>query len=344
MRFKGLFLLLFVITLETAASGLDQPQRYAARRVSSGAGDGSNADSVRVAPKSSHAIAEISGAGRIVHMWFTLATQEPQYLATTRLKMFWDGAGTPAVDVPFGDFFALGHGAVREIKSAFLTVEARAELNHNLPNKNVAGFNAYFPMPYAKGARVVIENGSDQPISALYYQIDYQEWKSAPGPLRFHAAYRRTAPEPYPGAEAGRRDAKNPDGRGNHLILETRGRGHFAGVVLSVDAAGSGWWEGDEMIWVDGESRPSIRGTGTEDYFGSAWGFRREFNMPYHGVSFLEKTPERPDWQAGKYTLYRFHERDPIPFTRSFRMSIERGHNNHRRDSAYSSVAYWYQE
>ena len=63
-----------------------------------------------------------------------------------------------------------------------------------------------------------------------------------------------------------------------------------------------------------------------------------------NGVSILEKVPERKDWQAGKSTVYRFHERDPIPFTRSIKMSIERGHNNHRRDSAYNSVAYWYQE
>ena len=36
---------------------------------------------------------------------------------------------------------------------------------------------------------------------------------------------------------------------------------------------GSWWGEGDEKIWVDGESFPSIFGTGTEDYFGGAWGF-----------------------------------------------------------------------
>ena len=115
-------------------------------------------------------------------------------------------------------------------------------------------------------------------------------------------------------------------------------------LYIDTDASGRGWWEGDESMWIDGEAKASIQGTGTEDYFGGAWGFRQEYAMADHGVSYLEKVAGRADWQAGKYTLYRFHRRDPIPFRRSFKISIERGHNNHRRDSAYSSVAYWYQE
>jgi hypothetical protein len=326
------------------AAELDQPQPFVAARSSSYKVDGSNGDAVRVGARSSYTVADLSGPGRIVHMWFTIATADPDYLRTTKLRTYWDGNTQPAVDVPFGDFHALGQGKVRQVRSALITVVARPQLNHNLKNKNVAGFNSYFPMPYGKGTRVVIENTSGHPLTALYYQIDYQKWTAEPSPLRFHAAYRETPPEPYPGDAAGRVDAKNPDGRDNHVILETKGRGHFIGVVLSVDAAGRGWWEGDEMIWVDGEPRPSIHGTGTEDYFGGAWGFRQEYNMPYHGVSFLEKAGEGKDWQAGKYTVYRFHERDPIPFTRSFKMSIERGHNNHRRDSFYRSIAYWYQQ
>lgn len=331
-----------LVALAAAGAGIDAPQPYRSARISSAAADGSNRDMVRVPPNSPHEVARIAGAGRIVHMWFTIASPEPDYLFTTRLKIYWDGAVSPAVDSPFGEFHLLGHKKVRQVNSAFVTVEARPELNHNLQNGNVGGFNSYFPMPYAKGARIVIENGSAHPIQALYYQVDYQQWNSPPSPLRFHAVHRATAPEPFPGNQTGSRDAKNHDGSANHLLLDVKGRGHFAGVALSVDGAGAGWWEGDEMFWIDGEAKPSIAGTGTEDYFGGAWGFRREYNMPHHGVSFLEKIAGRPDWQAGLYTVYRFHEKDPVTFTKSLRVSMERGHNNHRRDSAYSSVAYFY--
>ena len=325
-----------------AATEIDQPLPFRARRSSSYRVNGGNRDARRVPPATSLTVADISGPGRIVHMWFTIAPEDQEYLRKTRLKIYWDGAEQPAVDVPFGLFHCLGHNLVRQVNSVFVTVRARPELNHNLRNPNVAGFNSYFPMPYAKGARVVIENTSEQAIRMLYYQIDYQEWPAAPSPLRFHAQYRETPPEPYPGPAAGRPEARNPDGRDNHLVLDTTGSGHFIGMVLSVDAAGRGWWEGDEMMWIDGEAKPSIHGTGTEDYFGGAWGFRGEYSMPDHGLSVLEKTPGRKDWQAGRYTMYRFHERDPVPFTRSLRISFERGHNNHRRDSRYESVAFFY--
>ncbi|MFN8095818.1 MAG: DUF2961 domain-containing protein [Vicinamibacteria bacterium] len=32
------------------------------------------------------------------------------------------------------------------------------------------------------------------------------------------------------------------------------------------------WYgEGDDMFFVDGEARPSLNGTGTEDYFNTSW-------------------------------------------------------------------------
>ncbi len=349
MRSQRLTLCLTLLTagicpLAVSAQKLDQPQEYRAKRVSSYRTDGGNADRAEVPANSEFTVANLQGAGRIVHTWFTIASNEPDYLQTTHLKIYWDGTKDPAVHVPFGEFHGMGHGLIRPLQSAFITVVSRPQLNHNLPNKDVGGFNTYFPMPYSRGARIVVENRSDQPIRALYYQIDYQQWSRAPSPLRFHAKSRATPSEAYRGPAAGRNDARNPDGIDNHVVLDTKGRGHFVGIVLTVDAAGAGWWEGDEMIWIDGEHRPSIHGTGTEDYFGGAWGFRQEYNMPYHGVSILQRVAERPDWQAGKFTVYRFHGKDPIPFEKSLKFSIERGHNNHRRDSTYRSVAYWYQE
>ncbi len=348
MRNVGLnisFLLPLALSGVTAGQlDLDQPKEFQAYRSSSYRLNGGNSDRAEVPPESDYTVAQIEGAGRIVHMWFTIATREPDYLQTTRIKIFWDGQEKPSVDVPFGNFHALGHGLIRQVNSSVITVVSRPHLNHNLPNKVVGGFNSYFPMPFGSGARVVIENGSKYPLRSLYYQIDFQKWDKEPSPLRFHASYRESPPEAYPGPAAGRSDARNPDGKDNHLVMNVEGSGHFVGLVLSVDSLGAGWWEGDEMIWIDGEVEPRIHGTGTEDYFGGAWGFRQEYNMPFHGVTILERVPEREDWRAGKYTSYRFHIRDPIPFERSLKLSIERGHNNHRRDCTYSTVAYWYQK
>ena len=320
---------------------IDQPQPYRAARSSSADRTGANHDFVSVEPKSQFTVADIEGAGRIVHMWFTMRPKDPDYLRKTRLKVFWDKSPEPAVDVPFGDFHALGHGTVRHFHNAFISVEARPKLNHNVPDPNVAGFNSYFPMPYGTGAKVVIDNTSDKSIDALYYQIDYQQHDAAPSPLRFHARYSESPAGPA-GPPPG--FPKNPDGALNHQVVDTRGKGHLIGVVLSIDALGPGWWEGDDMMWIDGEEKASIVGTGTEDYFGGAWGFRQEYASPHHGVTVLERVEGRTDWRAGRFTVYRFHDKDPVPFTRSLRVSIERGHANERRAYPYSSVAYWYQE
>jgi hypothetical protein len=140
----------------------------------------------------------------------------------------------------------------------------------------------------------------------------------------------------------------NLDGGENYVILDTRGYGHFVGVVLSVDHLNPipkfGWFgEGDDMIFIDGEAwPPALHGTGTEDYFCAAWGYPSgKYDAPYHGVSLAGPT-EGPTAYSGKWTMYRFHIEDPVIFHESIRVTIEHGHDNvHASD--YSSVAYWYQ-
>jgi hypothetical protein len=101
------------------------------------------------------------------------------------------------------------------------------------------------------------------------------------------------------------------------------------------------WWgEGDDMIFIDGDAKPTLNGTGLEDYFCGAWNFNllnREYNFPYFGYS----RKGNADY-TGRHSMYRFHIEDPIIFDRSLRVTIEHGHANDRSDD-YSSVAYWYQ-
>ena len=92
------------------------------------------------------------------------------------------------------------------------------------------------------------------------------------------------------------------------------------------------------MIFVDGaEWPPTLHGTGTEDYFGTAYCPNEAWNGPYHGII----SPGGPNW-SGSTTYYRFHIEDPIAFQRDIRVTIEHGHANRRSDDL-SSVAFWYQ-
>lgn len=135
-------------------------------------------------------------------------------------------------------------------------------------------------------------------------------------------------------------DRPNLDGKGNYVMLDAVGEGHYVGVTHGILLNQSDWWgEGDEMIFIDGDTRPTINGTGSEDYYNGAWGYEgTSFSYPYNGAPLVVN----PYQVGGRWCVYRWHRLDPIRFSRSIRVTIEHGHANHRSDNFFT-VAYWYQ-
>lgn len=202
-------------------------------------------------------------------------------------------------------------------------------------------------MPFSSAARITVTNDGPIRIDSFYFAIDYIELPSIPANLgRFHAQYRQAAPckgtannwmhNDDPAANG----AKNLSGDGNYVFLEATGRGHFVGVTQSVLQNQDGWFgEGDDMIFIDGDTAPTINGTGTEDYYNGAWDFGGlPYGFAYSGAPYVVD-PERI---GGRYGLYRWHTESPIAFEKSIRVTIEHGHANTRSDNFYST-AYWYQ-
>ena len=66
-------------------------------------------------------LANIQGAGIIRRIWITVETRTPEMLRSLRLEMFWDGAGKPAVSVPFGDFFGAALGQTVAFENALFS-------------------------------------------------------------------------------------------------------------------------------------------------------------------------------------------------------------------------------
>jgi hypothetical protein len=206
---------------------------------------------------------------------------------------------------------------------------------------------AYFKMPFAGAARMTVTNEGTIRTDNLYFAVDYVTVPQVPGDLgRFHAQYRQAAPckawtdqwtnEYAPAIN----DKKNLTGEGNYVFLEATGRGHFVGVTHAVLQNQDQWFgEGDDMIFIDGDTMPTINGTGTEDYYNGAWDFGgKEFANLHQGAPYIVD-PERI---GGRYCLYRWHTESPIPFEKSIRVTMEHGHANHRADNFYST-AFWYQ-
>src|SRR5438552_8880654 len=113
----------------------DAPKGFRAMRASSADPTGQNADFRRVEPGQTVTLTDIKGAGRITHVWFTIASPSPDHLRELVLRMTWDDAVRPAVECTVGDFFAQGHGKYVEFASSPISIGARMALN------------CYWPMP-----------------------------------------------------------------------------------------------------------------------------------------------------------------------------------------------------
>jgi hypothetical protein len=314
---------------------LPEPHDYVLKRVSSYDRTGANADFRRIAPGAVLTLLDETGPGAITHIWITINSPEQFHLKKLILRMYWDDEATPSVETPIGDFFGLGLGDYFMYQSFPLAVGSTKALN------------AFFPMPFQKKAKVEVSNEGKLGVGNFYFNIDYRAYpKPLPADtLYFHAQYRQATPnkgwtnmwqvnyEPPVGNKT------NLTGQDNYVWMEATGRGHFVGVTQSVLQNQDGWWgEGDDMFFIDGETSPSIVGTGSEDYFLGAWNFgEQSFSYGLFGAPV--KGEERA---GGRSSVFRFHLDSPITFTKSLRATIEHGHANHRSDN-YFSVAYWYQ-
>jgi hypothetical protein len=335
LAFLSLARVSFAQTPDTMLSSLTRPQDYVLKRISSFDETGGNADRRQIPPGQTLVLADQPGPGTISHIWITISSPEPQHLKKLVLRMYWDDEASPSVETPIGDFFGLGLGDYYQYQSYPLAVAADKALN------------SFFPMPFQRHARITVTNEGQNQVGAFYFNIDCRLYR-APLPadtLYFHAQYRQATPAKGWTSDWKRNGDANVDkrlnlrGEDNYVWLEATGRGHFVGVTMSVLQNQDFWWgEGDDMFFIDGETTPSINGTGSEDYFLGAWDFGdRAFAYGLFGA------PVKGEERAGsRSSVYRFHLDSPIPFTKSLRATIEHGHANHRSDNFFS-VAYWYQ-
>lgn len=310
-------------------------QTYILHRASSADPKGANDDFRHVAPGATETVLNIDGPGEISHIWFTIADNEPYHLKRIVLRIYWDDEQNPSVEAPIGDFFGLGLGEYHSWQSEMLSVGS------------VKSLNSFFPMPFARHARVTVTNEGQEPINSLYYNIDYRTYEHPlpQGTLYFHAEYRQSQPNHgwttdwKSNGDPQVNDKPNLDGKDNYVWFEAKGHGQYVGVTMSVLQNQDQWWgEGDDMFFIDGAKLPSITGTGTEDYFLGAWDFGGEpFSYGLYGAPVVGT-----ELAGGRSSVYRFHLDSPIPFTKSFKATIEHGHANARSDNYYS-VGYWYQ-
>jgi len=258
------------------------------------------------------------GPGVIRHMWVTL---DSKWYRDLILRIFWEEEASPSVECPIGDFMCCSWGQRQNILALPFNVNPSG------------GMNCFFPMPFRKHARVVVENDSPNDLPALYYAINYTLEPVSDEALYFHAQWRRANPLKY--------------GADYTLIDGVGGQGQYVGAFVAWQQNNAGWWgEGEIKMFLDGDGQfPTICGTGTEDYFGGAWSFGEDFSAPFFGFrQVVGKSGEA----GARMTLYRFHVHDPVFFKSDLRITLQAlGWRSEGRylplQDDIASVVYWYQ-
>ena len=251
---------------------------------------------VAIGPGQSASLARQNGSRAISRFrirWTASDDRDEPALRSTLLEMAFDGQTT--VVTPLGDFFGTAPG-LNVYDSLPLSVTDDGLLE-----------SRWF-MPFQQSAEVRLRNLGAAPVS-VRGEIVTEPYTWTDASLLFHAKWRAQFDVPT-----------EPKIDWNYLTAQ--GRGVFAGVAFAIDNPVRAWWgEGDEKIYVDGESFPSHFGTGTEDYYGYAWCFPELFTHAFHNQTRCDGPGN-----FGRTSINRWHILDRIPYTKDFRFDMELWH------------------
>jgi len=265
---------------------------------------------------------DFKGCGRIVSLKISVPglgkdEQSQEIVRNLWLRIVWDDEKKAAVDAPLGPFHCAWFPD-STARGLFVGCSKPGE------------FYCYYPMPFAKRARIELVNKTGEPVSGIKADVAVRESAADARDLAAHSEGRFRAVYSSRTMNEG-----DPD----YVFADLKGSGIALGVSMWMKGAperGQGFLEGDERIYYDGSAKPQLHGTGTEDYFNGGYYFDRGlFSLPLHG--YTGRRYELRDQEA----MYRLYLADRIFYSNGFRAGIEHGGTNDQAGD-YESVFYYY--
>ena len=240
-----------------------------------------------------------------------------QALRSTILSISFDGNET--VWIPVGDFFGTGY-QIYPSQTWYTQVDENGFMK------------SYWLMPFKETANISLINHGNQTVNAeLEISTEDYVWKKSS--MYFGASWH----EYYQLNTATNDSLENHEWHFDVNFVDISGQGIYAGDALTIFNTVDAWWgEGDEKIYVDGESFPSSIGTGTEDYYGYAWCRPEKFSHP-----FIAQPTGAGNFHPGMTVNMRFRTLDAIPFNSKISSNIEMWHWVKTKIN-YAMSAFWY--
>jgi len=257
----------------------------------------------------------LAAPGAIQHIAMRLRAQnQEQALRSTILEIAFDGKKT--VRAPIGDFFGVGH---KQLHTNTWYAAADEKSGH---------MQAWWIMPFEKNCTITLRNLGAQPVRITDASVNIKPWHWDNRSMHFGAGWRQ-----YTHIFAG------PDEQALDLTFaHLEGKGVYVGDGIALFDPAARWWgEGDEKIYVDGESFPSHFGTGTEDYYGYAWCRPETFT----DHPFIAQPLGAGNLAPGHSVNTRVRALDRIPFRTSIQVDMELWPATPRKLN-YAPIAFWY--
>ena len=216
------------------------------------------------------------------------------------LRLLLDFDGARRASLSLADFFASSPAPVGTMRSLLIGADDEDVLY------------AYFPMPFARSARVSLRHEGAPGAAAVEVESELG-WSEAPPPAQSAPFF------------AAARTLETADPERDLTLLERNGAGKWVGLFLQLAGIGTparDYLEGDERVYVDGATSPSIYGTGVEDFFNGGFFFDRgTVTTPLHGSIYQLQTIAG----EGVDGMYRLLLADAVPFRGGLRVALENG-------------------
>jgi len=264
---------------------------------------------------------DISGGGAIGVLKMKIAADDMRQAMRSTVIMG-DFDGWQRIWAPVGGFFGTGPG-LNPFKGWWRQVDQDGWMT------------CRWPMPFKETAAITIRNHGDQDVTVELADIGVADWTWTRRSMYFNSSWRGENHIAVFGNDYLKGEEWN--------YVTVGGKGVYVGDTMVVfnrpwpGPKGNWWGEGDEKIYVDGESFPSHFGTGTEDYYGYAWGTSERFSAPFHAQ------PESgANHRFGQTVNTRSRMLDRIPFHESLRFNMELMHWKMDAEIDYATTTYWY--